>query len=87
MLPWHLWNFVFGRNLLRSWNLLMLDPPDCRIVLVDYDVVHWPLLIRRLYFATRRLLCWRDELLIRRMRQAMTHRLPPPDLRPEQEAS
>lgn len=84
LLPWHLWNFIFGRDLLRSWNLLLLDPPDRRIVLVDYDIVRWPHLVRRLYFATRRLLCWRDEYLIHRMQQAM---IPPSQPTPIQEAT
>lgn len=69
LLFWHVWNFLFGRNLLSSHNLLLTDPPDRRVVLVDYDLVPWPPLIRRIYFGVRRMLCWRDEWLIDRMEQ------------------
>ena len=64
LFPWHLWNFLIGRNLLSSWNLLRIDQPGHRVVLVDYDLVRWPAPIRRLYFAVRRILCWRDTFLI-----------------------
>jgi hypothetical protein len=69
LLPWHIWNFIFGRNLLRSCNLLLTDAPERRVVLVDYDLVRWPLFVRRLYFAVRWLLCWRDQWLISRLRR------------------
>ena len=69
MLPYHLWSFLVQRNLLRSCNLLLTDPPECRVVLVDYDLVRWNRLVRLVYFAVRWLLCWRDHLLIARMRR------------------
>ena len=64
MLPWHVWSFLVRRNLLCSSNLLLTDGPRHQIVLVDYDLVPWHPLLRRIYFAVRRLLCWRDYLLI-----------------------
>ena len=70
MLPWHLWNFLARRNLLRSCNLLLTDAPELRVILVDYDLVRWHWIIRRIYFAVRWLLCWRDHLLIARMRRS-----------------
>jgi hypothetical protein len=69
MLPLHLWSFVARRNLLRSCNLLLTDAPELRVVLVDYDLVRWHPIIRRIYFAVRWLLCWRDHLLVARMRR------------------
>lgn len=69
MLPWHLWNFFMRRNLLRSCNLLLTNAPELRVVLVDYDLVRWHAVIRRIYFATRWLLGWRDHLLVARMRR------------------
>jgi hypothetical protein len=69
MLPWHLWSFLVRRNLLRSHNLLLTDAPELRVVLVDYDLVRWHAIIRRIYFAARWLLGWRDHLLIARMRR------------------
>jgi len=68
-LPRHLWDFVMRRNILRSCNLLLTNSPECRVVLVDYDLVRWNVLIRRIYFAVRWVLGWRDQLLIRRMRR------------------
>ena len=67
LLPWHLWSFLVRRNLLCSCNLLLADGPERQIVLVDYDLVRWHPLLRRIYFAVRRLLCWRDYMLIDRM--------------------
>ncbi len=67
MLPWHLWSFLIGRNLLCSCNLLLTDGPARRVVLIDYDLVRWHPLLRRMYFAVRCLLCWRDNVLIDRM--------------------
>jgi hypothetical protein len=67
MLPWHIWSFLIGRNLLCSCNLLLHDGPGHQIVLVDYDLVRWHPVLRRIYFAVRRLLCWRDYMLITRM--------------------
>lgn len=69
MLPWHLWSFFVRRNLLRSYNLLLTGAPELRVVLVDYDLVRWHTIIRRIYFAVRWLLGWRDHLLISRMRR------------------
>ena len=63
--PALLWEFLVRRNLLRSHNLLLTS--EGQVVLVDYDLVRWPLLVRRVYFAVRRLLHWRDRWLIRRM--------------------
>ena len=82
MLPWHLWSFLAERNLLRSHNLLLTNPPECRIVLVDYDLVPWPWLVRLVYFAVRWLLCWRDHLLIIRMRRG--NRVPEPTEAPDE---
>ncbi len=68
MLPWHLWTFFARRNILRSCNLLLTAAPEHRVILVDYDLVPWPHLLRRVYFAVRALMCWRDHLLVARMR-------------------
>jgi hypothetical protein len=68
MLPRHLWGFVFERNLLRSHNLMLATTPELRVVLVDYDLVPWHPRLRRVYFAVRWLLGWRDHLLIGRLR-------------------
>ncbi len=67
MLPWHLWTFFVRRNILRSCNLLLTAAPEHRVILVDYDLVPWPSLLRRIYFAIRALMCWRDHLLVARM--------------------
>ena len=69
MLPWHLWSFFVQRNILRSCNLLLTDAPEHRVVLVDYDLVPWPGLLKRIYFAIRWLMSWRDHLLVGRMRR------------------
>lgn len=66
-LPRRLWSFLVQRSLLRSHNLLLTDTPDCRVVLVDYDIVRRSALYRRVYFSVRWLLFWRDRALIRRM--------------------
>lgn len=65
MAPVHVWNFFMTRTLLRSHNLLLTT--DNRVVLVDYDLVmlHKPPLMRRIYFALRSLLFWRDLAVIR----------------------
>jgi hypothetical protein len=68
LLPWHIWTFLFKRNLLRSHNLLLTGRPERRVVLIDYDLVRWPPVIRRIYFAVRMLLTFRDRWMIRRMR-------------------
>src|SRR5262249_21540118 len=71
MLPWRLWSFVVERNLLRSHNLMLTDGPDRRVVLVDYDIVRHGWLYRRLYYAVRWLLFWRDHALILLMRYGL----------------
>ena len=68
-LPWRLWSFLVARTLLRSHNLLLTEPPECRVVLVDYDRVRRPWLYRRVYFTVRRLLFWRDLALVAWMRR------------------
>jgi hypothetical protein len=66
-LPHRLWSFLVERSLLRSHNLLLTDTPDDHVVLVDYDIVRRGRLYRRVYYAVRWLLFWRDLLLIWRM--------------------
>ncbi len=68
-LPWRLWSFLVRRSLLRAHNLLLTDPPDLRVVLVDYDRVrrHW--LYRRVYYTARWWLFRRDLALIAWMRR------------------
>lgn len=65
MAPVHLWHFFMTRTLLRSHNLLLTT--DHRVVLVDYDLVmlHKPRVVRRMYFAFRAVLFWRDRAVIR----------------------
>ena len=70
MLPLRLWSFVVQRHLLRSHNLMLTAAPERRIVLVDYDLVRRGWLYRRVYFAVRWLLFWRDRLLLWTMEQA-----------------
>jgi hypothetical protein len=81
MFPRLLWDFLVRRNLLRSYNLLLT--PEHQVVLVDYDLVRWPWLVRRVYFAVRRLLHWRDQILIRRMRRQTTDHRPQEMTKPE----
>lgn len=69
MLPWRIWSFLVKRNLLRSHNLLITDPPEWRIVFIDYDIVRRSWLYRLVYYAVRWLLFWRDHALIVLMRQ------------------
>lgn len=64
LLLWHLWSFLVGRTLLRSVNLMLTEPPEQRVVLVDYDRVRWSSVVQRLYFATRWVLSWRDDALL-----------------------
>jgi hypothetical protein len=64
MLPWRLWSFLVKRNLLRAHNLLITGAPEYRIVLIDYDIVRRSKLYRRIYYAVRWLLFWRDHALI-----------------------
>ena len=68
MLPWHLWSFFVQRNILRSCNLLLTEAPEHRVVLIDYDLVPWPRPLKRIYFAVRWVMGWRDHLLVARMR-------------------
>ena len=74
MLPWRIWSFLVKRSLLQSHNLLLLHAPVQRVVLIDYDAVrrsHW---YRRVYYAVRWLLFWRDWVLIWAMeRGGMQH--------------
>lgn len=64
MLPYRLWSFLVQRNLLRSHNLMVSRDDSRRIVLVDYDLVRRGWLYRRVYFAVRSVLFWRDRILI-----------------------
>lgn len=66
MWVWHLWGILVSRTLLRSHNLLLTDAPERRLVLVDYDLVQAHPLLRRIYFALRVALLWRDALLLLR---------------------
>ncbi|HEY0738099.1 MAG TPA: hypothetical protein VGD69_24495 [Herpetosiphonaceae bacterium] len=63
-LPERLWSFLVQRNLLRSHNLLLTNPPECRVVLIDYDFVRQSRLYRWVYYSVRRSLFWRDRALI-----------------------
>jgi hypothetical protein len=70
--PALVWDFLARRTLLRSHNLLLTDAPERRVVLVDYDLAYrrrHPSL-RRIYFAVRVLLFWRDLLVLRRVTPA-----------------
>ncbi len=62
--PWRVYSFLIKRTLLRSQNLLLTDPPERRIVLVDYDPVQHSRLYRFVYYNVRRLLFLRDYALI-----------------------
>jgi hypothetical protein len=64
MLPRRLWSFIVQRNLLRAHNLMVTDAPECRVVLVDYDLVRRSWLYRKVYYTVRLLLFARDWLLI-----------------------
>lgn len=66
-LPERLWSFLIKRTLLNSHNLLLTDEIPRRIVLIDYDIVRRNRLYRWIYFNVRRILFWRDLLVIRRM--------------------
>lgn len=68
MLPWRLWSFIVQRNLLRAHNLMWV-PSEGRIVLVDYDFVRRSELYRKVYYSVRRLLFWRDRILMAFMRR------------------
>lgn len=64
-IPRELWSFLVKRTLLQSHNLLLT--PERRVVLVDYDLVHrrQHRTFRRMYFAARAVLFYRDLRLIR----------------------
>ncbi len=64
MLPRRLWSFIVQRNLLRAHNLMVTESPDCRVVLVDYDLVRRGWLYRKIYYSIRLVLFGRDWLLI-----------------------
>jgi hypothetical protein len=68
-IPERMWSFLIQRNLLRSHNLLLTNPPECRVVLVDYDFVRRSKFYRWVYYTVRRVLFWRDQALIWRMRR------------------
>lgn len=55
-LPRRLSRFVLRQSLLHSHNLLLTEPPACRVVLVDYDLVGHARLARRVVYAARWLL-------------------------------
>ncbi len=63
-LPQRLWSFLVERTLLRSHNLMLLQEPETRIVLIDYDPVRRGRLYRAIYFAARRLLLLRDLVVL-----------------------
>lgn len=66
-LPQRLWSFLVERNLLRSHNLMLVGAPGLQVVLVDYDIVRRSMLYKRVYYAVRWLLFWRDRLVIATM--------------------
>lgn len=67
--PRLLWSFLVERNLLASCNLVLTESPEARVVLVDYDLARWHPLVRRVYFAVRRAMSWRDLRLVERMKR------------------
>ncbi|CAA9590417.1 MAG: hypothetical protein AVDCRST_MAG18-5014 [uncultured Thermomicrobiales bacterium] len=69
-LPRRLSRFVMRQSLLHSHNLLLTDPPECRVVLVDYDLVGRARLARRAFYAARWLLLGVDQLRLARRRRA-----------------
>lgn len=71
MLPYRLWSFLVKRNLLRAHNLMYTDDPQQRVVLIDYDFVRQGRLYKKVYFAVRWVLFWRDLLLIELMRRGV----------------
>jgi hypothetical protein len=54
---------------MRSHNLMITDPPERRLVLIDYDIVRRSKFYRAIYYAVRWLLFWRDHALIMVMRR------------------
>lgn len=89
-LPRRLTGFVTRQSLLRSHNLLLTAAPECRVVLVDYDLVSRNRLARRAHYAARWLQLGLDHLRIGRLRPrpnragraAMTRSAPPGDPAP-----
>ncbi|NJO84773.1 MAG: hypothetical protein HC828_19740 [Blastochloris sp.] len=67
LVPRRLWQFFVEEHVLRSNNLLLTDAPERQVILVDYDLVRWKPLPRRIYHALRRLLFWRDHWLVLRL--------------------
>jgi hypothetical protein len=70
MLPKRLWSFLVKRNLLRSHNLMLVDGPEQRVVLVDYDPVRRSRLYKKIYYTVRWMLFWRDQVLILLMQRS-----------------
>ena len=66
-LPARLWSFLIRRTLLRAHNLLLT--PENQIRLVDYDPVRQPDIYKRIYYALRAILFFRDLFFIWLMRQ------------------
>ena len=63
-LPWRVWQFLVKRTLLRAHNLMLTEETKPRVVLVDYDPVRRSKLYQWIYYGVRRMLFWRDYLLI-----------------------
>lgn len=61
-LPARLWSFLVRRTLLRAHNLLLT--PEQEIRLVDYDPVRQSPLYKRIYYAARASLLFRDLLFV-----------------------
>ncbi len=72
LLLWHVWSFLVGRTLLQSVNLMLTEPPELRVVLVDYDRVRWSSVVQRLYFAARWILSWRDDAVLHWLERHVT---------------
>ncbi|MCG8350976.1 MAG: hypothetical protein MI924_24660, partial [Chloroflexales bacterium] len=65
--PRRVWQLLVTQSVLGAYNLLLTDTPECRVVLVDYDIVRWGGIIGQLYYALRWILFWRDHLVIFRL--------------------
>jgi hypothetical protein len=65
--PRRVWQLLVTQSVLGAYNLLLTDTPECRVVLVDYDIVRWGGIIGQLYYALRWMLFWRDHLVIFRL--------------------
>lgn len=61
-LPARLWSFLVRRTLLRAHNLLFT--PEQQIRLIDYDPVRQSDFYKRIYYATRAILFFRDLFFI-----------------------